>query len=364
MPSDPNPDEVDTDSTLPDEIIFNILSRLPVKTLCKFRCVSKQWLSSISDSHFKRKHRDCSKNNPRLLVVNYKTESFYLPVEVFTTDIDGLNHHNFPIFDSKFWPLRSRRDNHLICFTDNNKFYVWNPSTQEVLSLPQHTPSIRHALTVSFGYMPLSNEYVLIHLLDIGCELLKFSDGSARNCCWKPVESNCPLRVDDFSQLFFENAFYWMQEFSAESIEPIFIIRFDLEKEVFDTVSTPEGWSYTYYAFARLVELKGFLCLVDYESEYDTQMNIWMMKDLENQQWFKEYIIDYTLLNPRTGIITPLYIWDGEILMNTGCSIAYYKIENKSFRRIHSLTEGVITWACLYIDSFFSLGSASRCTGV
>ncbi|KAG0531301.1 hypothetical protein BDA96_04G011900 [Sorghum bicolor] len=37
---------------LPEDIIFDVLSRLPVKTLCRFRCVSKSWRALISSPAF------------------------------------------------------------------------------------------------------------------------------------------------------------------------------------------------------------------------------------------------------------------------------------------------------------------------
>ncbi|XP_059624633.1 F-box/kelch-repeat protein At3g23880-like [Cornus florida] len=44
---------------LPHDIIVQILSRLPVKSLLQFRCVCKSWCSLISDSHFVKTHLSC-----------------------------------------------------------------------------------------------------------------------------------------------------------------------------------------------------------------------------------------------------------------------------------------------------------------
>uniref|UniRef100_A0A5B7BB83 F-box domain-containing protein n=1 Tax=Davidia involucrata TaxID=16924 RepID=A0A5B7BB83_DAVIN len=48
-----NPDlcmmEINGIGCLPRDLIIEILSRLPVKVLCNFKCVSKQWLNTISN---------------------------------------------------------------------------------------------------------------------------------------------------------------------------------------------------------------------------------------------------------------------------------------------------------------------------
>ncbi|CAN6292816.1 unnamed protein product [Urochloa humidicola] len=44
-----------------DEIVWEILIRLPVKSLARFRTVSKAWLAIISDPCFVLAHLQCSK---------------------------------------------------------------------------------------------------------------------------------------------------------------------------------------------------------------------------------------------------------------------------------------------------------------
>ncbi|GJM85107.1 hypothetical protein PR202_ga01530 [Eleusine coracana subsp. coracana] len=42
----------ETIEELPEDIIFDVLSRLPVKPLCRFGCESKAWRALISDPAF------------------------------------------------------------------------------------------------------------------------------------------------------------------------------------------------------------------------------------------------------------------------------------------------------------------------
>ncbi|KAI9160690.1 hypothetical protein LWI28_010691 [Acer negundo] len=43
-------------SDIPPPLIVEILSRLPVKALCRFRCVSKPWLALINHPRFSKMH--------------------------------------------------------------------------------------------------------------------------------------------------------------------------------------------------------------------------------------------------------------------------------------------------------------------
>nr|XP_004250284.1 uncharacterized protein LOC101261682 isoform X2 [Solanum lycopersicum] len=45
----------------PEVILEDILSRLPVKSLLRFKCVSKFWETLISEPYFKMKHLSCAK---------------------------------------------------------------------------------------------------------------------------------------------------------------------------------------------------------------------------------------------------------------------------------------------------------------
>ncbi|PSS36375.1 F-box protein [Actinidia chinensis var. chinensis] len=360
------------DSTFPPDLIFNILSRLPVKELCKLKSVSKQWLRMITDSYFIHTHCIRSLQNPNLLLLRQyvnndeKTQRKKTHVEVVSMGFDGNFNFEFKIdVNDAIDLLPSKWD--LICFAGENGFYVCNPSTQEFVELPEASCCSSREVNAGMGYVSSRNEYVLIHLFDrslhldvdcdIGCEILRFTDGGCvDNCCWKMVDADCPYVVRGWGVLV-ENAFYWMIWDAYDHPGYDAILSFDLEKEDFVTVSPPEG-CFDPSAAWSLVELRGLLCLIDSASRPST-MDIWVLKDYKKHEWVKEYSFNLNGYGIELQkFIIPLDQWDGEILMDIKQeSLDFYNLEDKSFKRIDNLIAGGWTWLRLYTESFFSLGS-------
>jgi hypothetical protein len=45
--------------SIPEELLFSdVLARLPVKYLARFRCVCRSWRAGIADPAFVRRHRE------------------------------------------------------------------------------------------------------------------------------------------------------------------------------------------------------------------------------------------------------------------------------------------------------------------
>ncbi|KAL1213969.1 putative F-box protein [Cardamine amara subsp. amara] len=54
--------------SIPNDLIPDILSRLPAKSISRFRCVSKLWESIICRQDFTELFHTRSSSNPRLLI--------------------------------------------------------------------------------------------------------------------------------------------------------------------------------------------------------------------------------------------------------------------------------------------------------
>ncbi|XP_042754496.1 putative F-box protein At3g10240 isoform X2 [Lactuca sativa] len=81
---------------LPVEVMVDILSRLPVKTIIHSKCVCKKWLDIISDSYFANLHLSRSPTN---LVIHHNlgfdTNGYKKPGTLTWVDLeDELDHHD------------------------------------------------------------------------------------------------------------------------------------------------------------------------------------------------------------------------------------------------------------------------------
>ncbi|KAL5803537.1 hypothetical protein ACOSQ4_031842 [Xanthoceras sorbifolium] len=90
-------------STLPRELIMNILSRQPVKSLCRFRCISKPWLALINRPGFVKLHLSQTRGGQRLFL--FGKSLCYVDIESISINDDNTNVAGikvvFPWFESE-----------------------------------------------------------------------------------------------------------------------------------------------------------------------------------------------------------------------------------------------------------------------
>ncbi|XP_059629811.1 F-box/kelch-repeat protein At3g06240-like [Cornus florida] len=72
-------------SYLPDDVVLEILLKLSVKYLLRFRCVSKSWRSFISDPHFIKTHVNVQRHRRLLTIFPHRLRSINLEPTKATT---------------------------------------------------------------------------------------------------------------------------------------------------------------------------------------------------------------------------------------------------------------------------------------
>ncbi|XP_021736526.1 putative F-box protein At1g31090 [Chenopodium quinoa] len=169
--------EVITRITLPDQLIADqILSRLPVKPLIRFKCVSHGWLSIISSREFAKTHLQFSLSKPQCLILSDMFDRNNSYGHCLTFDKD-YNVTDFVSLENKypaFGATSSRPHtnsvvdiaNGLVCLYDRRilSFHVWNPATNQYRSTGSPVPGYHPGentmvLGLGFGFISSINDY-------------------------------------------------------------------------------------------------------------------------------------------------------------------------------------------------------------
>ncbi|PHT57845.1 hypothetical protein CQW23_00208 [Capsicum baccatum] len=134
------------DSNLLAEMVAEILSRLPVKSILKFRCVSKSWLALISSPEFIKMHVRISgkkEDTQHILICNnpyFGDKSICKECPVRSLFYDSVAE----VFDVNY-PTGKAGDNRVIVGSCNGLVFLyhyskyrvlWNPTTRMYKNLP------------------------------------------------------------------------------------------------------------------------------------------------------------------------------------------------------------------------------------
>ncbi|VFQ70156.1 unnamed protein product [Cuscuta campestris] len=192
-------------------VLVEILTRLPVKSLGRFKSVSKKWLSLISDPHFVKSHlrrslENCPSARHRILISD----------PLHSVDFNG-NQVKGRISPPKSFeqPFELAGScNGLIClYIARETFAAINPTTGETRELPKPTHIPTHANFFNgFGYDATTDDYKVVRgpQPTIGpqpefiVEMFSFKANS-----WKRIEYDPELKVIE-NGFFFNGCVHWL----------------------------------------------------------------------------------------------------------------------------------------------------------
>ncbi|CAI9105752.1 OLC1v1004753C1 [Oldenlandia corymbosa var. corymbosa] len=164
-------------SLIPMEVFWEILMWLPVKSLMRFKCVCKLWLSVILNPSFARAYRGGFKG---LLLTNIRYLSQYSDVDVDFFYLNLLEGEG--MLTNMFHQYTLHRGgkkrftgvvNGLVCYYCGKYSWIYNIATRESMQLPDSThDSI--AWFYHLGFDPSKQTYKLIKTCYDRRELEKF----------------------------------------------------------------------------------------------------------------------------------------------------------------------------------------------
>ncbi|KAJ4849331.1 hypothetical protein Tsubulata_049022, partial [Turnera subulata] len=160
-----------------EELILDILLKLPPKSLLRFRIVCKSWNNLIQNPSFMAKQLQGSialtKHQPLLLLrqCSYPREDYTLHLENCGFEEYSRFHYPFRYaFGTRFNFVGSC--NGLVCLASNltstgMDFVLWNPSIQKCVLPKLSQPMVKGTSFIGFGYDSPTNDY---KLFSMSCE--------------------------------------------------------------------------------------------------------------------------------------------------------------------------------------------------
>ncbi|KAG4931991.1 hypothetical protein JHK87_045993 [Glycine soja] len=353
---------------LPQELIHEILLRLPVKSLIRFKTVCKSWLSHISDPHFTASHFKLgAAPTERLLFLSPIAREF-LSIDFNESLNDdsasaALNCDFVEHFDY-LEIIGSCRGFLLLDF--RYTLCVWNPSTgvhQFVKWSPFVSSNImgldvgdEFSLSIrGFGYDPSTDDYLAV-LASCNDELviIHMEYFSLRANTWKEIEaSHLSFAEIAYNEVgsFLNTAIHWLA-FSLEVSMDV-IVAFDLTERSFSEILLPIDFDLDNFQLCVLAVLGELLNLCAVE-EIRHSVEIWAMGEYKvRSSWTKTTVVSLDYFS-SLSLFPICSTEDGDIVGTDGCNVLIKCNDEGQLQEYQIYSNGPYRSA-VYTESLLSL---------
>lgn len=274
---------------IPEDIVADVLLRLPIDSLLRFRCVSKSWRRLIDSSDFVKMHfRAFSvkpKSNQDLKIVALSERGTFSALEFDPNNcsVASAKQLNYPpnmISNNQGSHVVLQligSCNGLLCLTNSNgEILLWNPWIQKHWQLP--SPPIAYSLgtqvssRLGFGYVQFNDDYKIVNFLKLFEIFEEESAAGQDEVHVYSLKLNSWRRIGEFPWKFPEHqpdvgafangALHWIVKKRQWEVNN-FIVSFDLKNEQFRQVMVcPRQPHDAFEQHLRILD--GNLCVLSY----------------------------------------------------------------------------------------------------
>ncbi|XP_059458052.1 F-box protein At3g07870-like [Corylus avellana] len=331
---------------LPEDLVVKILSKLPPKSLIRFRCVSKTWDALIGNPDFFSRNLlnqsiftpTQNPDRPLPLLLVSATDKFNAERELFsflsydTLECVSRIPLNLPpapnndcfvtIPNCNLKVVASCKG--ILCLYDfrTRDIYLWNPATPSA-GLKALPPFSRHPepgvivylLGVGFGFDPRSKDFKVVRIRKVArgpdatkrvkkeVEVYSVSDGY-----WRMIDVSVPFGFrGGWRTAAFDGVFFWWSL-------GLITVAFDFSDEVFRTTPFPHARSALYFSH-KLMVLNGCIAMAVFpraSGKVNMSLEIWVLLEFGVKESWTLFIN----IGLPPDLERPLRFWkNGELFM-------------------------------------------------
>ncbi|XP_021819036.1 F-box protein CPR30-like [Prunus avium] len=337
-------------SNIPQELIFDILSRLESKDLIRYTCVSKAWYALIHNQDFIKAHLQLSikTNSTRNILFHNRRTNYTLDFLSLPFDNDEMlgtaTKLGSPMPSKYSWDIVGYA-NGLVCLRNymEGGIALWNPSIQKLKKIPEPYAQLPPPeLDYGFGYDSTNDDYKLVQIVELANEedivvSHQVRVYSLKANSWKRIQDIPSSGYYVFSVgfcdiVFLNGALGWLM--CGELLDPqCKIVTLDLASEKYRVFPIPVDNIEDRY-MPDLKILGDYLCIC---LNFRSRRDVWIMKEFgETESWSLLYSIDR---QPNVCVKPLAFSKNGEMVLlemlgNEYSRLSWYDLEKKSVKQV------------------------------
>ncbi|CAH8256687.1 unnamed protein product [Arabidopsis lyrata] len=284
----------------------SILSRLPAKSVGRFRSVSKLWSTITTSKDFITSFATRSlASQPSVLVTVYKGEILF----VFSSPLnksssDGKNPNfgklsclgSYPCKNPNFGNLHRYKYVHGLIFLEGSKqLVIWNPTLKRFLTLPDSEGKCDRVGSIVLGYDSSEGKYIVLRNLGDSKICILTLGAQGQGLCRKIITLGVPWHIPTrrFCGCINGVMYYGAAIFVGIRIQH-HIISFDVRSEKFNQIKCPER---NLLMSSHMVPYEGRLAIV--KTMNLPSIELWILKDGDRHEWtHKHFVLPLAEMEP------------------------------------------------------------------
>ncbi|PON97585.1 F-box domain containing protein [Trema orientale] len=338
--------------SLPEDVVFTqILSRLPVKSLMRFKCVSKTWFAYISSdpdlvaTHLDRQHSKSSLILAKSYLNRAKSRVFLLLNESKTLELD-VSYISRSVETAPSVEIYNivGSFNGLLCLEigepDLNSVMLCNPATREFRYLPRPDfESVGRRACFGFGFDGDANDYKVVRIFSGDRGPLHVHVYTKSSNSWRRLivgggggKSGLVLSQDQ-SAVAANGALYW-SAIGAATLRHC-VLSFSIRDEVLQVTEVPvmrESDKFYEYDIKLVKWMESLVALIRYDgfTSHDCYFRSLIVNgvginiDMMNISWSKMFVLEVGI--PRGNFWTCFRgVWGESFLLNKDSELLLYE---------------------------------------